>query len=73
MGWDISGKIVQVGDDVFSLLNFPTFSQLGHAKGYAEYVVSRLQDILLKPSNITYDEVAAVQLIANNSESTTRA
>lgn len=73
LGWDVAGEIVELGenvsgfnlgDAVFGLLNFPTHSTPGHAKGYAEYVTARPEDIVLKPGNITYEEAAAVPLAA---------
>lgn len=73
LGWDVSGEIValgenvsnfNLGDPVFGLLNFPTHSTPGHAKGYAEYVIARPEDITLKPGNITHEEAAAVPLAA---------
>jgi len=73
LGWDISGEIVEigadtahfkVGDAVFGLLNFPTYTTPGHAKGYAEYVVASINDIALKPANISYEEAAAVPMAA---------
>ncbi len=69
LGWDVSGEIVDrgenvtaynLGDAVFGLLNFPTHTTPGHAKGYAEYVIARTNDITLKPENITHEEAAAV-------------
>lgn len=73
LGWDVAGEIVELGenvsgfklgDGVFGLLNFPTHSTPGHAKGYAEYVTARPEDIVLKPGNITFEEAAAVPLAA---------
>lgn len=73
LGWDIAGDIVElgegvsdfaVGNAVFGLLNFPTSSSPGHGKGYAEYVVARVKDIVLKPENISYQQAAAVPLAA---------
>lgn len=73
LGWDIAGDIVElgegvsdfaVGNAVFGLLNFPTSSSPGHAKGYAEYVVARVKDIALKPESISYQQAAAAPLAA---------
>lgn len=73
LGWDISGTIeqlgskvqrFQIGDEVFGLINFPTYEHAGHAKGYAEYVVADERYLALKPSNVTHDEAAAATLAA---------
>ncbi|MGI9580200.1 NADP-dependent oxidoreductase [Chryseobacterium sp. RRHN12] len=73
LGWDISGVIetignnvstFTVGDEVFGLLNFPTFTTPGHAKAYAEYVVANIADITIKPDNISHDEAAAAGMAA---------
>ncbi|MDF2931138.1 NADP-dependent oxidoreductase [Chryseobacterium sp. S-02] len=73
LGWDISGVIetignnvstFTVGDEVFGLLNFPTFTTAGHAKAYAEYVVANIADITIKPDNISHDEAAAAGMAA---------
>lgn len=73
LGWDISGSIVGLGedtlrfnlnDDVFGLINFPTHTSAGHAKGYAEYVTANINDITLKPGNISHNEAAAAGLAA---------
>ncbi|SFO00379.1 NADPH:quinone reductase [Paenimyroides ummariense] len=73
LGWDVSGVIeavgnnvstFTVGDEVFGLLNFPTFTKAGHAKAYAEYVVANIVDITIKPANISHDEAAAAGMAA---------
>ncbi|REC66858.1 NADP-dependent oxidoreductase [Chryseobacterium flavum] len=73
LGWDVSGVIeaignnvstFNVGDEVFGLLNFPTFTTAGHAKAYAEYVVANIIDITIKPANISHDEAAAAGMAA---------
>ena len=73
LGWDISGVIVglgenvldfRLGDAVFGLLNFPTHTSAGHAKGYAEYVIAKTSDIAPKPDNISHDEAAATPMAA---------
>uniref|UniRef100_F4C2P8 NADPH:quinone reductase n=1 Tax=Sphingobacterium sp. (strain 21) TaxID=743722 RepID=F4C2P8_SPHS2 len=73
LGWDVSGVVVghgenvtdfHIGDSVFGLLNFPTFTSPGHAKAYAEYVLARPEDVTLKPDNISHDEASAVPLAA---------
>ncbi|MDJ1506547.1 NADP-dependent oxidoreductase [Xanthocytophaga agilis] len=73
LGWDIAGEITglgrgvenfKLGDRVFGLLNFPTHTKPGHAKGYAEYVIARVKDISLIPESVSYDEAAAAALAA---------
>lgn len=68
LGWDISGTVVEVGndvkkfrrgDDVFGMINFP-----GHGKAYAEYVAAPATELALKPKNISHDEAAAATLAA---------
>lgn len=66
LGWDISGVVREVGeevtnfakgDDVFGMINFP-----GLASAYAQYVVSPADHIAKKPSNITHEEAAGATL-----------
>lgn len=73
LGWDVSGVIVALGDQVtdfyigdavFGLLNFPTHTTPGHAKAYAEYVVANKADIVLKPENVSHNEAAAAGMAA---------
>jgi 2-desacetyl-2-hydroxyethyl bacteriochlorophyllide A dehydrogenase len=68
IGWDISGKIVAVGedvtqfalgDDVFGMVNFP-----GHGKGYAEYVAAPVSHLAKMPADTSYEEAAATTLAA---------
>jgi NADPH:quinone reductase-like Zn-dependent oxidoreductase len=68
LGWDVSGTVVQTGDEViefkngdevFGMVKFP-----GHAKGYAEYVAAPAGHLALKPSNISHGEAAAASLAA---------
>ncbi|EPH13965.1 hypothetical protein HMPREF9713_00164 [Myroides odoratimimus CCUG 12700] len=68
LGWDFSGVIeaigdhvqeFKVGDAVFGMVNFP-----GHGRAYAEYIAVPVNQIALKPSNITYEEAAASTLAA---------
>ncbi len=67
-GWDISGRIVDLGkkvtafkkdDEVFGMINFP-----GHGKAYAEYVASPAAHLARKPQNISHHEAAAASLAA---------
>lgn len=68
LGWDISGEIVdignevsefKVGDEVFGMVNF-----VGHGKAYAEYVAAPAAHLALKPTNISHTEAAATTLAA---------
>lgn len=68
LGWDISGEVVEagnevtqfsIGDEVFGMINF-----VGHGKGYAEYVSAPAEHLALKPKNITHIEAAASTLAA---------
>ncbi|RAW00839.1 NADP-dependent oxidoreductase [Pseudochryseolinea flava] len=68
LGWDVSGTVeaigsavanLKVGDDVFGMVNFP-----GHAKGYAEYVVSPADQLAIKPATISHEVAAASTLAA---------
>ena len=68
LGWDISGEITKVGDEVsefsigdqvFGMVNFP-----GHGQAYAEYVAVPTNHLALKPSNISHEEAAAATLAA---------
>lgn len=68
LGWDLSGEVVQVGEDVtgfkigdpvFGMANFPA-----RGNAYAEFVAVPSAHLTLKPSNISYQEAAAATLAA---------
>jgi len=68
LGWDISGTIesvgenvtdFKVGDAVFGMVNFP-----GYGKAYAEYVAAPAEHLAKKPINISHNEAAAATLAA---------
>ncbi|MFM2381839.1 MAG: hypothetical protein RLZZ76_606 [Candidatus Parcubacteria bacterium] len=68
LGWDLSGTIVEVGEDVtdfkigdvvFGMANFP-----GKGNAYAEYVAIPSTHLALKPANISHQEAAAATLAA---------
>lgn len=68
LGWDISGKITEIGkevtqfnigDEVFGMVNF-----VGHGRAYAEYVAAPIEHLALKPKNISHVEAAASTLAA---------
>ena len=68
LGWDISGSVAEVGenvdsfkinDEVFGMVNF-----VGHGKAYAEYVAVPAEHLALKPKNISHTKAAASTLAA---------
>jgi len=67
LGWDISGTIVRAGkeaenlqgNDVFGMVNFP-----GQGKAYAEYVAAPVNQLAIKPGNISHPEAAGATLAA---------
>ncbi len=68
LGWDISGVVVETGnevtsfktgDEVFGMVNFA-----GHGKAYAEYVAAPAEHLAMKPKNISHLEAAASTLAA---------
>jgi NADPH:quinone reductase-like Zn-dependent oxidoreductase len=68
LGWDVSGEIVEAGnevfnfspgDEVFGMINLP-----GVGKTYAEYVAAPASHITHKPSNVSHEEAAAAALAA---------
>ena len=67
LGWDASGTIetagknvknFKAGDEVFGCIGFP-----GLGKTYAEYAVANPSLLAKKPSNISFEEAAAVPLV----------
>jgi NADPH:quinone reductase-like Zn-dependent oxidoreductase len=68
LGWDISGEVQEVGEDVssfkpgdqvFGMVNFP-----GNGRAYAEYVAAPEDHLAHKPKNISHKEAAATTLAA---------
>ncbi|HRP30654.1 MAG TPA: NADP-dependent oxidoreductase [Agriterribacter sp.] len=68
LGWDISGVVVDAGnnvnglkpgDAVFGMVNFP-----GHGKCYAEYVAAPAHHLAIKPAQLSHQEAAAASLAA---------
>ncbi|MEI2273573.1 NADP-dependent oxidoreductase [Sphingobacterium sp. ML3W] len=68
LGWDISGEITEIGDEVvglglgdqvFGMVNF-----VGHGRAYAEYVAAPADQLAVKPQNISHTEAAASALAA---------
>lgn len=69
LGWDISGEIIEVGEDVnefkignevFGMVNF-----FGNGSAYAEYVASPKSHLALKPKNITHQQAVASTMVAS--------
>lgn len=68
LGWDISGTVATVGEDVtefavgdkvFGMVNFP-----GHGRAYAEYVASPASHLAKMPANTSFEDAAATTLAA---------
>lgn len=68
LGWDISGEVQEVGeevslfkpgDQVFGMVNFP-----GSGRAYAEYAAAPEAHLALRPKNISQEEAAATTLAA---------
>lgn len=68
LGWDISGEVVEagqdvtdfkIGDSVFGMVNF-----FGNGKAYAEYVAAPASHLALKPKNTSHHQAAAASMVA---------
>jgi NADPH:quinone reductase-like Zn-dependent oxidoreductase len=68
IGWDVSGTIVaignnitkfKIGDNVFGMINFP-----GSGNAYAEFVAAPENHLVKIPKNISFEEAAATTLAA---------
>jgi len=67
VGADIAGKISALGKNVTEFkIDDEVYGKLGGFKGsaYAEYVVSKPEDLAPKPTNLDYNESASVPLAA---------
>lgn len=68
LGWDISGEVVKIADDVKSLKvsdeAFGMANFLGNGQAYAEYVAVPADQLAIKPNNISHQEAAAATLAA---------
>jgi len=66
-GTDISGVVVEdgegfsAGDEVFSMVRFPSY---GKSCGYAEYVTVPASDLAIKPAGISHAAAAGVPMAA---------
>lgn len=67
LGWDVSGIVQECGsevtafhpgDEVFGNLGFPNL-----AGGYAEYVLAEVNEIVAKPSGVSFEEAAALPVV----------
>lgn len=67
LGWDISGEVAACGDQVskfkpgdkvFGNLGFPNL-----ANAYAEYVVADVNELVLKPDKVSFEEAAALPVV----------
>lgn len=68
LGTDISGVVAEisegvkdfsVGDEVYSMVRFPSY---GDSRAYAEYVGVNVSELALKPKNIDFVEAAAAPM-----------
>ena len=68
IGWDVSGTIVaignnvtkfKIGDNVFGMINFP-----GSGNAYAEFVAAPEDHLVKIPKNTSFEEAAATTLAA---------
>lgn len=68
LGTDISGVIVEmdedvkefsIGDEVYSMVRFPSY---GPSQAYAEYVSVPISELALKPKNIDFIQAAAAPM-----------
>lgn len=69
LGWDISGVVTQVGnevtkfkigDEVFGMVNF-----FGIGNAYAEYVAADATHLSLLPHNVTFKEGAGIAMVGS--------
>lgn len=68
LGWDVSGEVVKVGEDVQELkIGDEVFGVIRHphtGKTYAEYVAAPASQLALKPKNISHEQAAVSTLAA---------
>ncbi|CAM3113068.1 NADP-dependent oxidoreductase [Leuconostoc rapi] len=70
LGWDLAGTIVSVGEQVKgfevgdAIFARPDIDNLGANGAYAEYTAVKADKLAHKPSNISFEEAAAVPLAA---------
>jgi NADPH:quinone reductase-like Zn-dependent oxidoreductase len=67
LGGDIAGKIVEIGEKITGFaVGGEVYGKISGFNGnaYAEYVVAKPEDLALKPTNLNFNEAAAVPLAA---------
>ncbi len=67
LGWDVSGEIVEVGDNVTDLkIGDAVYSRPDIAKNgsYAEYIMVVSDEVAIKPKSLSWQEAAGVPLAA---------
>jgi alcohol dehydrogenase len=66
IGFDVSGIIKEVGNNVNSFKNGDevyTRLQLEGGSGFSEYVVVKSENVAIKPTNINFEEAASLPLV----------
>lgn len=67
LGWDVSGEVVKIGDEVTHLkvgdavYSRPDISKNG---SYAQYMTANAEEVAIKPKSLTWQEAAGVPLAA---------
>ncbi|MDB4222764.1 NADP-dependent oxidoreductase [Granulosicoccus sp.] len=67
LGWDVSGEVAAIGDNVTSLkVGDPVYSRPDIAKNgsYAEYMTVAANEVAVKPTSMSWQEAAGVPLAA---------
>jgi NADPH:quinone reductase-like Zn-dependent oxidoreductase len=68
LGWDVAGVIIEAGKGVkkFTIGDevFGNFKFIGQANAYAEFVAAPEDEMLLKPSNVSFEEAAGATMAA---------
>ena len=65
LGADIAGRVEAVGKNVTEFQpSDEVFGECGWGGGFAEYVCVTEENLVLKPTNITFEEAAAVPVVA---------
>lgn len=68
LGWDVAGVVIEtgkqakkfkLGDEVFGNFNF-----IGQANAYAEFVAAPEEEMVIKPSNVSFEEAAGATMAA---------
>jgi NADPH:quinone reductase-like Zn-dependent oxidoreductase len=68
LGWDVAGVVTEAGESVtkFKIGDevFGNFKFIGQANAYAEFVAAPEDEMLLKPSNVSFEEAAGATMAA---------